>query len=1240
MLNNKDINYDTIRLKKLYDILQTDRNYGLSAEDVEKRLEIIGYNEIVGEPRIRLWKLFALQFKNTVLLMLVASSIVAMALQEFVEGSAILLIIIINVCISVYTERSSSNALDALMSLSQPTCKVKRNGNIITIPSREVVPGDIMILSSGDVIAADARIIIGHDVKVNEMILTGESKEVSKTAYDNNNQINDENNNKTSDTLTPSTMVFSSTNITSGNAIAIVVNTGMNTRVGDIAKLLQTSSANKLIKENTSSGAAAKEASQQLAIKKRKRTPMQRNIHRLGLTMGLFAIICSALVFLTGMLRNESDPTNANPLWLSMLLIAITLAVSGIPESLPLVVTICLTMGAKRLAKSNVLVRELPVVEALGSITVIATDKTGTLTQGKMTAVRLYTSQQEYTITGKGFTPIGDILLNGKSIKGQTDYAVETTLLVGVLCSDATITYNTSKDEWDGLGSATEIPIIVTAKKMNIEKSIEIDKKYPRIDQIPFASTRKMMITIHALADTSKYHNNNMEEPLSQSVINDKKNIDKQEEKPFISDKNINDPVTRPPKLGSLCLPAWATSVVCMKGAPHAILSYCSSMILSSGEVIALNDTYRNEIIDSIDGLSEQALRVMAIAFKPMETIPYKVENSKNGHDTNYDKTKTDNHGEVNMTQELKQSSLSSSLDGDAKIRLFTRTPNFVFCGLLGVFDPERDGVKESIAVCRRAGIRVIMITGDYLKTAVAIAKNLQLLDLGADINVEAVDCTQALRPPPAENGKYNGNKSSQYLNPLAIDEITSRTTIFARAKPEDKLIIVQSLQRQNHLCAMTGDGVNDSPALRQANVGICMGTGSAVAKAASKLILLDDDFSSIVKAIMSGRAIFANIQKFVMYFFGTNASQIIIVFLSVLIGLPSPLRAIQILFQNLITDGLPALALTLQKDEEGIMNEPPKPRKEPIIKGSRMVMIILHIVGLTIALIVVYFTGLYWHTGSLTIANLYPDNTPFNAIVCKRMDSHGNWQSITGGDCVEDGVIKARTMTFITLVFSEILRVWSVRHFLHDIFYDLFGNPFLILATCLSITSVLLVTLVSPLQPIFHTSNIDYHAWLLCVGASLFTLSIDETVKYNYRVWFFSESKWQGMKEGFQEVINEIRSVRLYVKTLQMNLSKEMMMTMTNNTYPSAAPPSSSSSAPPSNSQNRYPFPLPYQYQQTQLQQHQQPQPQQQLSVPTSKNRDFDISSDNLHLCWNGSDSVKPESMMTHQIHKQVEPM
>lgn len=1055
-------------------MLGVDRNAGLSTEEALKRLERDGRNALEAEKKTPLAILFLLQFTNLIIALLMAAALASIALQEFVEGVAIIAIVTLNAVIATIQERNASNALDALQKMTSPQCIVLRDGRQSQIPSDQLVVGDIVVLATGDIVPADLRLLTSADLKVNEMILTGESEDVLKK-FDGDTA--------KSDKLTAINMVFSSTSVATGHATGVVVATGMQTRVGSIAALLKGGSSSDGNKKNG--------VSRFMDKYQPKMTPLQHALHRLGVIMGTVVLGICVIVFAVGMIRGNEDPKNpTRPIWLTMVMVAVSLAVSAVPEGLPMVVTICLSTGTADMVKQHVLVRKLAAVESLGASSVICTDKTGTLTEGKMTAVKMWGNGFEYDITGTGFTPSGDILCSGVS-QMKSNVQVRATLLSAVLCSNTTL----QKDEddegrtfWIPLGNSSEAPLVVAAAKAGIWRD-QAMSNYQRVTEIPFSSSRKMMITVN-------------EVPLH---------------------------------FANLRLSEATRFVANVKGAPNYILQNCTQLVEMDGTISSMSPRDRNDILEAVDRLSSQALRVLAVAIRPMTTVPLST-----GED-----------------------------DVDRKFEALCKP--LVFVGLVASIDPPRQGVKDSIQKARDASIRTVMITGDYLQTAVAIAKNIDLIATDADSNEEAVDCT-TLRP-----------HHDQYLPDHEIDEITSRCSVFARAKPEDKIEIVKSLQRQGHVAAMTGDGVNDAPALKEADIGVAMGiSGTAVAKGASDLILTDDNFCSIVSAVEKGREIYGNIQRFVCFLLSTNFGEITLIFCATAIGMPTPLEPLQILVLNLFADGMAAVALSLEKGDGSAMKERPRPRKQQIVHGRLWVLVLSNAALIGVGALIVFILGLNWNFQKVILSDITSGiNTDlgeeeYNNVICRRWEGFGNgWRDFSncaakfsngtyrfseeirtqsyyedknlvcyGRDyeCVSEGISRSQTMAFVYITTMEMLRAYTARSFTKSVFKDMFSNKWMQMAAIGSLTLTLSVTNIPVIMDdLFGFAYIEWGEWIVAMCAALLMVAFGESLKFLYRRRDRKKLLWQNVQDSLSDAMLEIRTLRNYVERLEGRLGTDI---------------------------------------------------------------------------------------------------
>ncbi|KAJ0392212.1 hypothetical protein ATCC90586_010452 [Pythium insidiosum] len=1031
-----------ITVQDVLDKLAVDPKTGLAAEEAEKRIAFYGKNSLEAEKKTPIYVIFLLQHLNLIIALLMGASLAAIALQEFLEGFAIMGIVTLNNIIATIQEKNASDALDALQKMSSPQCVVLREGRKIMIPSDQLVPGDIVVLATGDVVPADIRLVHSADFKVNEMILTGESEDVLKKFDANVSK---------SDKLTPDNMVFSSTCVATGNATGVVVETGMSTRVGSIAALLKGS---KL----TADGKKKNCLRRFMDKYQPKMTPLQHSLHRLGVIMGSFVIGVCVIVFIVGMIRGNKDPKNPDrPIWLNMVMVAVSLAVSAVPEGLPMVVTICLSTGTAEMAQKHVLVRKLAAVESLGASSIICTDKTGTLTEGKMTAVKMWGDSIEYDITGSGFDPTGDIIFDGQS-QAATNAQVRATLLSAVLCSNTTLEKETTEDGrvvWTPMGNSSEAPLVVAAAKAGIWRN-QVAGVFSRVAEVPFSSSRKMMITVNEVPFGSTFE--------------------------------------------GVHIPLDTRFVANVKGAPNYILDNCIQYVRQDGSIGVLRESDRRSIFSAVDNLSSQALRVLAVAIRPLSQLPYP----------------------------------DSEEDIDKKFDAL-RKP-LIFVGLVASIDPPREGVKGAIQRARDASIRTVMITGDYHKTAVAIAKDIDLLPVGADADMEAVDCA-VLRP----NGTY--------LMDHDLDEITSRCSVFARAKPEDKIEIVKSLQRQGYVSAMTGDGVNDAPALKEADIGIAMGiAGTAVAKGASDMILTDDNFCSIVTAVEKGRDIYANIQRFVCFLLSTNFGEITMIFVAIAVGMPKPLEPLQILLLNIFADGMAAVALSFEKGDGSVMSERPRPREQQIIHGRLWIIVLVNAALIASGGLIVFTAGLFWNFDSIMLNDI-------------ALEANGAL-----------GISRSQTMTFVYLTNMELFRAYTARSFSNSVFKNTFTNKYMQWAAVGSVILTLSVTNIPVVyDKVFGFAKIEWYQWVFSIGIALLMVSMSEVMKAIFRCNDRKMTERQVIQDNFNSAMLELRNLRAHLQRVE----EKVDVVVETGLHPYVSAPDSATSASSNSSNSSFASPI-----------------------------------------------------------------
>jgi len=848
--------------------LSTDKEKGLNSVEVKNRLDKYGQNKLREKKKKTTLQRFLDQFKDAMILILITAAIISFVVVcveqnwgELFEPALIVLIVILNAVMGVYQEGKAEKALDALKNMSAPHARVIRDGEEKVIDASELVPGDIIRLEAGDFVPADARLLHSAGLKSEESALTGESVPSEKdyqAVVKEGAPLGDRHN-----------MVYSGCSITYGTATAVVTATGMDTEMGKIANLL----------DNEEDG----------------QTPLQQKLAQLGKYLGFVALAACGIIFVVGL-------ANGIPV-LEIFMTAVSLAVSAIPEGLPAIVTIVLSIGVQRMVKKNALIRKLPAVETLGGASVICSDKTGTLTQNRMTLTKAY----------------ADGYLDPESISNNNTDNIKKLLLYGTLCCDGSVVFHDNEEQH--IGDPTETAIVLAAHKNGMPKD-ELNKKYPRLAEIPFDSDRKLMSTVNQ-----------------------------------IDGKNI----------------------VIVKGAFDMMAPRCIEGDIETARRVT-------------DAMSENALRVLAVAFKEIETVP---ENP------------TSNELENGLT----------------------------FMGLVGMIDPPRPEAKEAVAVCRRAGIKPVMITGDHVVTASAIAKELGIL---------------------LEGDRAITGAELDAMTDRELDEQVENISVYARVSPENKIRIVKAWQRKGQVVSMTGDGVNDAPALKAADIGCAMGiTGTDVAKGAADMTLTDDNFATIVDAVREGRGIYANIKKVVGFLLGTNIGEVITVFMAMLLWHKTPLLSMQLLWINLVTDSLPAIALGMEEVENDVMDRKPKPKDEGIFA---------HGMGLRVVLQGIMFAA-------LTLIGFKVG------------------ENVTG--TLEGG----QTLAFMVLALSQVVQAFNMRSE-HSLFkIGPFKNRKLNWA---ALASTLLVALVlfTPIKSAFGLVTLPFELYLLGVGLILVPLVAMELSK------------------------------------------------------------------------------------------------------------------------------------------------
>lgn len=864
------MNYFSQKKEEVINYFNSDISKGLSSQEVETRREKYGENKLNEKKKKSIFKKFLAQFGDLMIIILLIAACISFTLacisrepMEFIEAGLIVLIVILNAVMGVIQEGKAEKALEALKNMSTPHARVLRDGNEIVVLTSELVPGDIIYLEAGDFVPADARLISSTNLKVEESALTGESipsEKNSKAIIKEDAPIGDREN-----------MVFQGCSVTYGNAKAIVVAIGMHTEMGKIANLLEN--------------------------EKEIKTPLQQKLAHLGKFLGLVALLACFIVFVVGLLEGKD--------LMLMFMTAVSLAVSAIPEGLPAIVTIVLSLGVSRMAKKNAIIKSLPAVETLGSASIICSDKTGTLTQNKMTIVKTYVEGKENVIFSKE----------------NCDEETKHMITLATLCCDGSVNFTGEKEIH--IGDPTETAIIVAAHKLGLEQK-DLNDKYKRLSELPFDSDRKLMLSIN--------------------------NID---------------------------------------GVNYAIVKGAFDVMQNR---FIKGDLEKAKIVN--EKMSSESLRVLAIGYKIIKEVP-----------------------DVLSSEELEH--------------------NLVFVGLLGMIDPPRPEAKKAVATCKKAGIKPIMITGDHVITASAIAREIGIL---------------------GQNDIAITGSQLDAMSDEELDKNVQNIAVYARVSPENKIRIVKAWQRKGKVVSMTGDGVNDAPALKAADIGCAMGiTGTDVAKGAADITLVDDNFATIVDAVKEGRGIYANIKKVVGYLLGTNISELIVVFLAVLVWKETPFVAVQLLWINLVTDSLPAIALGVEKVEDDVMNQAPKPKNESIFA---------HGVGLRIAL----------------------QGFMFSAIV---LAAFFIGKSITGGSS-----IGGSTLAFMVFALVETFHAFNMRSD-HSIFkIGLFSNKQMNWSALVSLLLVALVLFTPGVVTAFNMMYLPYYGYLIGLGLSLIPMIIMECSK------------------------------------------------------------------------------------------------------------------------------------------------
>jgi Ca2+-transporting ATPase len=865
--------------------LTVDLAYGLSNEEALIRLKKHGVNKLKTEKKKSIFLMFLAQLKNWLIYILLGAVVITIFMGEYVDATIILLVININALLGVVQEVKAGKAIEALQQLTFPKALVRRNGVVIEIDSEKIVIGDILILDAGRIISADIRLIESINLQVDESSLTGESvpseKDASLIQTDIKTALGDRLN-----------LGFMSTIITNGRGIGVVVGTGMNTEIGKIASIINT--------------------------EVKTRTPLEIRLDKLGKNLGIIAIVICVLIFIIAMLQGRNLT--------EIFLMSISLAVAAIPEGLAAIVAVVLAIGVTNLSKKNAIIKKLSAVETLGSLNIICSDKTGTLTQNKMTITSAFTLE--------GLVKLG----LGNNFSEELKFLAKAM----ILCSDA------SFDNGEGTGDPTEIALLVMGDKLEIDRKA-LHQSNRRIDEAPFDSDRKLMSTL--VDENGKYF-------------------------------------------------------VYTKGAIGKLIEICTH-VLEGGKTVPLTETHRKGYLDAADTMSSQALRTLGAAYRP-------------------EKGKID----------------PSEMEKD-----------LILIGLVGMIDPPRAEVKESILKAKSAGVKTFMITGDHKNTAFAIA-----YQLGIAEKIEETITGQEI----------------DELTELEFSEKINNYCVFARVSPEHKVKIVRALKSQGNVVSMTGDGVNDAPSLNTADIGVAMGiTGTDVAKGASDMILTDDNFSTIVSAIEQGRNIYNNIKKSVIFLITCNLGEVITILAALVIGWKAPLIATQLLWINLITDSLPAIALGMDPGNPDVMKEKPRPAKESFFANGAGMRVLLGGFLIGTLTLIAYFFGYYEH-GYSPFDKQVPQNT----------------------------LEYARTLAFMVLVVCQLFYSMAFRNERKSIFrIGIFSNKYLVGAILLGIALQLVVLGIPAIKSAFHLQMPDLRAWGIIIALGLTPLVLNEFIKLFIRI-------------------------------------------------------------------------------------------------------------------------------------------
>jgi Ca2+-transporting ATPase len=887
---------------------------GLQAADAAQRLEEYGHNEITEQKGHSPWKILWEQFSSIIVLILVVAAVISLFLGDYEDAIVILLIVVLNAALGFQQEYKAEQSMAALKQMAVPTVRVRRDGQVAEISSRDIVPGDVVLVETGNFIPADGRLLLSVNMRMDESALTGESVSVDKHAelvFDDEKSLGDRRN-----------MVYMGTIVTYGRGEFLATETGMDTELGHIASLIQ---------------GVEQEAS-----------PLQQRLDQVGKALAVVALVIVAIIFILGLLRGENLE--------NMFLTAVSLAVAAVPEALPAVATIALALGAQRMLKRRALIRKLPAVETLGSVSIICSDKTGTLTKNQMTVTVLDIAnhrldlQQSEDGTGLQIVP-----LQTESIEPSSQFMIDILLAAGALCNDAVLKQEEQHpDHFEAVGDPTEGALVLAAAEVGMRK-YDLEKPFPRVAEVPFDSVRKRMTTVHKT-------------PEAEADIPDSL-------KPIWARRQVEQ------------LPPY---IIFTKGAIDGLLEI-ASQVMVAGEFEPISQAWKERILEAHNELAAKGMRILGFGLRPLDELP-------------------EQEDESNLEKDL------------------------ILLGLVGMIDPPRPEVEQAVHTCQSAGIRTVMITGDHPLTARHIASQLGI----------------------AKDDRYFTGQDLDRLTEAELNQAVREVNVFARVSPAHKLMLVEALQAQGYIIAMTGDGVNDAPALKRADIGVAMGiTGTDVSKDAADMVLLDDNFATIVAAVEEGRVIYENIRKFIKYLLSCNSAEILVMLTGPFLGMPLPLLPLQILWMNLVTDGLPALALGVEPAEQDVMERPPNPSStrifdRPLITGILWLGVIMAIVSLGVGY-------LYWSQGK------------------------ASWQ----------------TMVFTTLVLSQVAMAVGTRGERVPLWrLGLFKNRSMVGAVILTVVLQLVVIYLPFMQNLFGTQPLTVTDLVIALILSLVALVMAEIVK------------------------------------------------------------------------------------------------------------------------------------------------